>query len=183
MKSVLLGTDYVKDVDGNFKVLETNTNIGFTWNRSDNYFSTSSLDSLIAANSFTEAHLIFTNGGNLKVNDLSSDHSVEDFNYYSVHNQLVQYLSGSGMTVETHHGSGGIIPEVTDADHKLIIRHAYDQTAIFDETYVKDNFKFLKVIHDADSSAIPNTFIPNIGTAADFTFDTIGSSDRVFYST
>lgn len=178
MKSVLLGTDYIKDADGNFKVLETNTNIGFTWNRSDTYFSTSSLDSLIAANSFTEAHLIFTNGGNLKVNDLSSSYSVEDFNNFSVQNQLVQYLSGSGMTVEVHYGSGGIIPEVTDADNKLIIRQAYDQTAIFDETYVRDNFKFLKVVYDQDSSAIPNTFIPNTGSAADFTLDSIGSSFR-----
>ena len=178
MKSVILGTDYIKDADGSFKVLETNTSIGFTWNRSDTYFSTSSLDSLIADNSFTEAHLIFTNGGNLKVNDLSSSFSHDDFNLFNVRKQLTHYLSGSGITVETHYGSGGIIPEVEDGDNKLIIRQAYDQTAIFDETYAKDNFKFLKVVHDQDSEAIPNTFIPNTGSAAGFTIDTIGSTFR-----
>ena len=178
MKSVILGTDYIKDVDGSFKVLETNTSIGFTWNKSDTYFSTSSLDSLIAANSFTEAHLIFTNGGNSKVNDLSSSFSQEDFNEFNVRNQLTQYLTGSGMTVEMHFGQGGIIPEVTDADNKLIIRQAYDQTAVFDETYCKDNFKFLKTVYDQDSNAIPKTFIPNTGSAASFTFDSIGSTFR-----
>ena len=32
MKGVLVGTDYVKDIDGSFKVLEINTSIGLLWN-------------------------------------------------------------------------------------------------------------------------------------------------------
>ena len=60
MKGVLVGTDYVKDIDGSFKVLEINTSIGLTWNNASNYFLTSALDPIISGSSYTEAHLIRT---------------------------------------------------------------------------------------------------------------------------
>ena len=177
MKGVLIGTDYVKDVDGSFKVLEINTSIGFSWNNASNYFSTGGLDAILSGSSVSEAHLIGTTLTNSHTNDLSA--SFSELNMQSsVQSLLTQYLTGSGYTVTIHHGSNGIVPEVEDADNKFIIRQAYDQTATFDETYAKDSYKFLKTVHDQDSSAIPNTFIPNTGSAASFTFDTIGDSWR-----
>lgn len=177
MKGVLIGTDYVKDADGSLKVLEINTSVGFTWNNASNYFSTGGLDAILSGSSITEAHLIGTTLTNSHANDLSA--SFSELNMQSsVESLLVEYLTGSGYTVTLHHGSNGIVPEVEDADNKFIIRQAYDQTATFDETYAKDNYKFLKTVHDQDSSAIPNTFIPNTGSAAAFTFDTIGDTYR-----
>lgn len=177
MKGVLIGTDYVKDADGSLKVLEINTSVGFTWNNASNYFSTGGLDAILSGSSITEAHLIGTTLTNSHTNDLSA--SFSELNMQSsVQSLLVEYLTGSGYTVTLHHGSNGIVPEVEDADNKFIIRQAYDQTATFDETYAKDNYKFLKTVHDQDSSAIPNTFIPNTGSAAAFTFDTIGDTYR-----
>lgn len=177
MKGVLIGTDFVKDADGSLKVLEINTSIAFAWNNASNYFSTGGLDTVLSGSSITEAHLIGTTLTNSHTNDLSA--SFSDLNMQSnVQTLLTEYLTGSGYTVTVHNGSNGIVPEVEDADHKFIFRQAYDQTATFDETYAKDSYKFLKTVHDQDSNAIPNTFIPNTGSAAAFTFDTIGDSWR-----
>ncbi len=177
MKGVLVGTDYVKDIDGSFKVLEINTSIGLTWNNASNYFLTSALDPIISGSSYTEAHLIRTSLQNSHANDLSASFSPENMSV-NAEGLLIEYLTGSGMTVTLHNAASGIVPDIEDADNKFILRQAYDQTATFDETYAKDNYKFLKTIHDQDSNAIPNTFIPNTGSAAAFTFDTIGASWR-----
>jgi len=177
MKGVLVGTDYVKDIDGSFKVLEINTSIGLTWNNASNYFLTSALDPIISGSSYTEAHLIRTTLTNSHANDLSASFSQENMSV-NAESLLIEYLTGSGMTVTLHNASNGIVPDVEDADNKFILRQAYDQTAVFDETYCKDNFKFLKTVYDQDDSSIPKTFIPNTGSAAAFTFDSIGSSFR-----
>ncbi len=177
MKGVLVGTDYVKDIDGSFKVLEINTSIGFTWNNASNYFLTSALDPIISGSSYTEAHLIRTSLQNSHANDLSASFSPENMSV-NAEDLLIEYLTGSGMTVTLHNAANGIVPDVEDADNKFILRQAYDQTAVFDETYCKDNFKFLKTVYDQDNNAIPKTFIPNTGSAAAFTFDSIGSTFR-----
>ena len=177
MKGVLVGTDYVKDIDGSFKVLEINTSIGFTWNNASNYFLTSALDPIISGSSYTEAHLIRTSLQNSHANDLSASFSNENMSV-NAEDLLIEYLTGSGMTITLHNASNGIVPDVEDADNKFILRQAYDQTAVFDETYCKDNFKFLKTVYDQDNNAIPKTFIPNTGSAASFTFDSIGSTFR-----
>ena len=177
MKGVLVGTDYVKDIDGSFKVLEINTSIGLTWNNASNYFLTSALDPIISGSSYTEAHLIRTTLQNSHTNDLSASFSNENMSV-TAEGLLTEYLTGSGMTVTLHNASNGIVPDVEDADNKFIFRQAYDQTAVFDETYCKDNFKFLKTVYDQDNNAIPKTFIPNTGSAASFTFDSIGSTFR-----
>ncbi len=177
MKGVLVGTDYVKDIDGSFKVLEINTSIGLTWNNASNYFLTSALDPIISGSSYTEAHLIRTSLQNSHTNDLSASFSEENMSV-NAEDLLIEYLTGSGMTVTLHNAANGIVPDVEDADNKFILRQAYDQTAVFDETYCKDNFKFLKTVYDQDNNAIPKTFIPNTGSAASFTFDSIGSTVR-----
>lgn len=177
MKGVLVGTDYVKDIDGSFKVLEINTSIGLLWNNASNYFLTGALDSIISGSSYTEAHLIRTSLTNIHSNDLSASFNDENMSV-SAESLLVEYLTGSGMTVTLHNASNGIVPDVEDGDNKFIFRQAYDQTALFDENYCKDNFNFLKTVYDQDDNSIPKTFIPNTGSAAAYTFDSIGSSFR-----
>jgi hypothetical protein len=177
MKGVLVGTDYVKDTDGSFKVLEINTNVGLLWNNASNYFLTGALDSIISGSGYTEAHLIKTSLQNIHTNDLSASFTPENMSI-SAESLLIEYLTGSGMTVTVHNGENGIVPDIEDSDSKFIFRQAYDQTALFDENYCKDNFNFLKTVYDQDNNAIPKTFIPNTGSAAAYTFDSIGSSFR-----
>ena len=62
----------------------------------------------------------------------------------SAESLLVEYLTGSGMTVTLHNASNGIVPDVEDGDNKFIFRQAYDQTALFDENYCKDKLQLLE---------------------------------------
>ena len=44
-------------------------------------------------------------------------------------------------------------------DNKLIIRIAYDTTALIDDIYANDNWQFLKLMYDTDENSIPKTYI------------------------
>ena len=66
------------------------------------------------------------------------------------------------------------IPFVEDTDNKLIIRIAYDTTAIIDDIYAKDNWEFLKLMYDTDVNSIPKTYIND----EELGFDSIGTTIR-----
>jgi hypothetical protein len=66
------------------------------------------------------------------------------------------------------------VPFVEDDDNKLIIRIAYDTTALIDDIYANDNWAFLKLMHDTDENSIPKTYIND----EEFGFDSIGIAIR-----
>ena len=57
MRAVILGTDFVKDIDGSFKTLETNTNVGLEISF-DKYVN-DSFKEFIISNNFTEIVIIY----------------------------------------------------------------------------------------------------------------------------
>ena len=177
MKAVIIASDYLKDVDGSFKVLEVNTNALITTNYTYNYDDFSELDALISSSNITSVEYI-TNGrsSGTGVEDLTQM-TEEGVAFFTSH--LTNHISSSlGIPVVLHTSNLGVVPDVEDSDSKLIIRQAYDQTAVFDTAYAKDNYRFLKLMHDTDANSIPKTTIPNIGSGSNFTFDSIGDTAR-----
>lgn len=135
MRTVLLGSDFMYDNDGNLKPIEINTSIG--WNGYDKLESDeealdlTGLVTFIEENNFTKIEYI----GN-----------VESF---------FTKLSGSiSVPCEIHRQSQTsiTIPNIDDNDETLIIRSAYDTTALVDEQYCKDKINFLNLIKNSSFS-------------------------------
>jgi hypothetical protein len=159
MRTVLLGSDFMYDKDGNLKPIEINTSVGFTKNHLEDIndiFDTTSLKEFVTQNEFIKIEYI--GGGALEIKDILSSMSFElgiDFEYHEV--------VGNAITV----------PYVEDTETKLVIRSAYDTTAIVDDTYCRDKIRFLNLIQSESFSAQfaylneANELINNITTIPD----------------
>jgi hypothetical protein len=187
MRAVIIGTDFMKDTDGTFKALETNTNIQLDTQWSLN-FDSASFENFVLSNNFTEVVLISneTNTSsesdytiNYDVNELKSitktyvDNSLPftPFNY-NFNQYLQSFLTGSNITLTTitTDVTSTTIPFVEDTEDKLIIRLSFDTTALIDDNYARDNWGFLKLMYDADNNSIPKCYIDD----AEFGIDNIG---------
>jgi hypothetical protein len=157
MRTVLLGTDLVYDSLGNLKPIEINTNAGMnrlTEEEIDNTFNLNELSNFITSNNFTKVTYI---GGIInfekKLQQLCATLNIE-YVFSEVANNIT-------------------IPLVEDSETHLIIRSAYDVTAIVDENYCKDKVNFLKLIQSTEFSSQfvylgdNNEIISNITTIKD----------------
>lgn len=133
MRTVLLGTDFMFNSLGNLVPIEINTNVGMNINNleDDNeIFNLNGLKSFIIEKNFTKITYV----GAIKL-----------FNekLMSLCNELViEYnfiFKSEGIT----------IPYIEDTESHLIIRSAYDSTAIIDEEYCKDKVNFLNLIKNS----------------------------------
>lgn len=178
MRSVLMGTDFLKDIDGSIRMIETNTNIALSVNVYQ-YLDMSGFTSFVLNGGYTEIDFIF-NEVNIQPfldcdeleppyfppGGISPIHS--DMNVYLkkfCDEQNIKYVPYKiGKTAIT-------IPYIEDSVEKLIIRVAYDSTALIDDNYARDNWEFLKLMHDASPESIVRTYIndPDLG------FDSLGS--------
>lgn len=157
MRTLLLGTDFAYNSNGDLRPIEINTNIGWDVRlaaETEGAINLTQFISFVSNNNFVKVTFI---GGIPQVS--------EKFNEACV-NLGVEY-----EFIET---LGGItIPHVEDSDNHLIVRSAYDVSAIVDETYCKDKVNFLKLFQnenfgfkfaymDETSQVISNiTTIPN----------------------
>jgi hypothetical protein len=176
MRAVLTGTDLLKDIDGSFKVIETNTNIQ-TEVPTDLYLDTTKLDSLISGSSINEIVYITKEnlngiGENLDLTEISENTTGKE----SLKNTLKRYCENKNYTFTLLNVDDNAItvPFVEDDDNKLIIRIAFDTTAVIDDLYAKDNWAFLKLMYDTDENSIPKTYIND----EEFGFDSIGTTIR-----
>lgn len=178
MRAVLTGTDLLKDIDGTFKAIETNTNIQLSVDASI-YFNETAFHNLMVSMSLNEVVYISKTELNEVLRDVDLDEN----------NNIISGTTGKGLspvlkeycernnfifTPVIVDNNSITVPHIEDSPSKLIIRVSYDTTALIDDTYARDNWEFLKLMHDADSSSIPKTYIndTNLG------FDTIGSVIR-----
>jgi hypothetical protein len=177
MKAVLIGTDLLKDVDGSFKAIETNTNI-HTEIDVNLYIDLTVIDDIISGTGINEIVLITKNAlnGIIKSVDLSDSTKSSDQDKRSFKAEIKSYCEDKGytFTLITVEENSITVPYVEDAENKLIIRASFDTTALIDDTYAKDNWEFLKLMHDADVNSIPKTFIND----AEFGLDSIGTVIR-----
>ena len=176
MRAVIIGTDFIKDVDGSFKTIETNTNVGMDVNLGK-YIDSASFTNFILDNSFEEIHLIYTNP-NIQITDYSDivNKDVDD-NTSTFRDFLINSIcTPNNITFVPHllEQNSITIPHIDDSSSKLIIRLAYDTTALIDDEYSRDNFAFLKLMHDTDSNSIPKSYINDV----DLGVDSIGTTLR-----
>ena len=134
MRTVLVGSDFMYDKDGNLKPIEINTSVG--WHRNKMETDESSLD-LTTLNSFI------------------TDNSFTKVVYIGSIGHLDAALSSScttlGIQYEMHTLASNTItiPYIEDNDQTLIIRTAYDTTAIIDDIYCRDKVNFLNLIKNS----------------------------------
>jgi hypothetical protein len=131
MKTVLIGSDFMYDKDGVLKPIEINTNVGFTINHLEDIediFDTTYLEEFVTQNGFTKINYI---GASIPIKDTFTSMSID-----------------LGIEFEYHQVEGGAItvPFIDDTETTLIIRSAYDTTALVDETYCRDKIGFLNLI-------------------------------------
>jgi hypothetical protein len=179
MRAVITGTDFLKDTDGLFKVVETNTNIQMDMDMRY-YFNPTVFDTIISGSEINEIVLItkstLEQGNEYIELGLDSTKWYNEISGTTFIDQLKMYCTGSSITftqVNVENNSV-TIPYVEDNDNKLIVRVSYDTTALIDDTYTRDNWEFLKLMYDTNPNSIPNTFINDV----ELGFDSIGTNIR-----
>jgi len=138
MKGTLISTDFVKDTSGNYKFLEINTDTGLSDTFVNNHLDLSELHTLIDEHSTTIT-------------------TFEVIYKPLLHSSFVEALSQSlhdnvsSITSFIKHPEDldTVYPTSPDDDeHKFILRLAYDENAILDSTYAKNNLESLKLFAD-----------------------------------
>ena len=140
MRTVLIGTDSVYHKDGNLRPIEINTNTGWAVyskiEADEEVFDLTELREFINQHNFTKLVYI---GGNPRIDKALSD--------------LVKDSPSITYSIYTVSSTAVTVPYVEDDDDTLIIRSAYDATAIVDETYCADKVNFLELIKDQSFGA------------------------------
>jgi hypothetical protein len=176
MRGVIIGTDFIKDVDGSFKSIETNTNVGLAVPVSM-YLDITNFNDFVESNNFNEIVVIHNTTNTQIFNSGELEHFTGSYGKnLNFINFIKNYYSGSAITVteEKVDETAVLIPNVEDSDDKLIIRLAYDVTALIDDTYARDNWEFLKLMNDSNPNSIAKTYIND----EELGFDSIGSTLR-----
>jgi hypothetical protein len=173
MRAVIIGTDFVKDTDGSFKAIETNTNIGLDVSANE-YIDVTSFTDFVLDNSFTEIHLI-ASSANLNITDvLESPNDSPRVSFGEFLSMSICVPNEISYTLHKLDEGSVTIPYLEDSDSKLIIRLSYDTTALIDDVYARDNWEFLKLMHDVDETSIPKCYIND----SEFGIDNIGETLR-----
>ena len=145
MKAVITGIDFIETSSGDVKLLEVNTNISLV-SPYTSFFDFDGLMSFCNMNSLSKLVFVYTEsnaGKNFKetLTTKCSENSIE-------------------LTLTSVPFNSITVPNVEDAEDTLILRHAYDVTAIIDDTYSRDKHEVTKLFMDSDSqSSIVPTFI------------------------
>ena len=176
MRGVLVATDYIEDVDGNFKILEINTNIGFVFSDCRDYINEVAFDNFLIDNEITKITYILNKELPGQYGDLDENDSVNYADLYTFQQFLIDKCKDKGLTlhIEVISPSAVVVPTFEDGPNTLILRQVYDTTALVDFTYAKDNFEFLKLMHDVDTTSIPKTYFVNESLG----IDTVGTNIR-----
>ncbi len=166
MRAVIIGTDFMRDTDGSFKTIETNTGIGLEV-AVEKHIDSGSLTNFIVNNNFEEVHFIYSLS-NILVTELDNPEDIIDISQpiEMTGVNLSSFISSSicapnniQYTQHTVDVDSVTIPFIEDSDNKLIIRVSYDTTALIDDTYARDNWEFLKLMYDTNPNSIPKCYI------------------------
>lgn len=154
MRTVLIGSDFMYDKDGNLRPIEINTAVGWDGPEKveddEDCLDLTGLDTFIGANNFTEIHYI---------GDIAPFH--RKIESYCTANSIAYTFHAVGYTAIT-------VPHVEDTEQTLIIRSAYDTTALVDDTYCRDKIEFMNLIKNSSFGSQfayisdDNTLVSNI---------------------
>lgn len=176
MRAVLIATDYLKDIDNTFKLIETNTGTHFVVKNMSNHINIDEFDTFLQENNIDTIELIKPKNRFDDVFDLDEERTYYEFSTDSIEGFFNSHYSGSSITFNFHSTEFGAvtIPQIEDAPNKLILRISYDGTALIDDTYARDNWALLKLMHDSYPTTIPATYIND----TELGFDSIGTTIR-----
>ena len=155
MKAVLTGIDFIETSTGDVKLLEINTNISLV-SPYTTYFDFDGLMSFCNSNSLSEIIFIYTEkyaGKNFK----------ETLTTKCLENNIELTLTAVPFNSIT-------VPFIEDSETKLILRHAYDVTAILDDVYSKDKHEVTKLFVESDNA---NKIVPTYISSSIGLYDTI----------
>ena len=172
MRAVLIGNDYLKDNNGNFRHLESNTSVLPSFARAEDYFNKPVFDQFLSDNNISDIVVIDTIGPNFVEDTLDKQHNGTT-PFQKVSYMLANTYGDTHNVSIINQNASGSLPFIADSNNKLILRIAYDQNALVDDTYCRDNFSFLKLLSDNNPNSLPNTFFNGgVGNS----IDTIGTT-------
>ena len=130
----------LKDVFGN--IINTDTGIA---SASFQHFDFSPLYTTWTDNTISELHIIY------------KDHQKEFVEFFS--SSVDSDYSGTiGINLHIEEGNTIYPYTITDAAEKFILRLAYDEAAILDSTYAKNNLNLLDLFYDNNATASIATY-------------------------
>jgi len=163
MKGTLFSSDFAVDGSDNLRLLEINTDTGFT-SASFQHFDFTPLYNTWNSHSIAELHVIY------------KDHQLEFVSHLS--SSIESEYTGS-ISFNYHiEESNTIYPyTIADADDKFILRLAYDEAAILDSTYAKNNLNLLDLFYDNnDTGSIATYYHSGSGGEVDILERTFNST-------
>lgn len=151
MKAVIIGTDFVKDNNGNLKIVETNTNVD-VHNVIVPDLDWISFKQFLIDNSISKLHFIYTDGNFINTERSTRfDTHIPKVTLKEKLEEVANEIGGTFTAYEVAKNSI-TVPYVEDADDTLILRTSYDTTAIIDESYAKDKVNFHRAISNQSFS-------------------------------
>jgi hypothetical protein len=173
MKAVIIATDYVKDTNGEFKVLEMNTHTHIAFKDANNYLDLDILQQFVSDNNINTIQIISPKHYRGRVLDTETEPTHNPIHFEKA---IIDRFTPNGVAVSIQYtGLDSVtVPDVEDNDTTLIIRISYDSTALIDSVYCADNFEFLKLMYDTNPTSIPSTYVSHTNLG----FDTIGDIVR-----
>ena len=131
MRAVLLGNDFIELENGDFKFLEINTNTTFEFGFED-YVDFQNLFTFMSDNGLSKL-VVLSNSENFStyITNLGSQNGVD--------------VSNVSISLQTN-----FIPDIEDDSETLILRLAYDDTALIDTDYAANKTEFYNLIKEED---------------------------------
>jgi hypothetical protein len=125
MKGTLFSADFVKDSEGNLRLLELNTDTGIVQNELSN-FNLIDFVNILQSNNIIELDIIYKPV-------IHSQIVTHISNYITENCEFISSINLHTETVNT------IYPTlIQDGDTKFVLRIAYDESALFDSEYCKN---------------------------------------------
>lgn len=132
MKGTLFSADFVKDSNGNLRLLELNTDTGFI-NQELVNFDFSNFKQILVDNNISELDIIYKTEFQEKfVNQLTIS-MAPDISLINLHKEDIDTIYPT---------------QVQDSDAKFILRLAYDESALFDSEYCKNRLNVFNLFTD-----------------------------------
>lgn len=155
MKALILGTDFLKDDNGDLRIVETNTNVD-VHNKIVPDLDWGTFKQFLLDNSIVNLHFISTDG-NFINNEKENVFDTTSINV-SLKDKMSEIMSEINGTF-THYEvakNSITVPHIEDGNGILIIRTSYDTTAVVDEEYAKDKVNFHRLI--SEKPYTPNVY-------------------------
>jgi hypothetical protein len=137
MRTVLIGSDFMYDKNGDLKPIEINTSTGWSMTKvesDDEIYDFTALSQFIQENEFTKVTYIYNSANKAITNRLE---------------ELMESINVEFLLVRVNSQSI-TIPNIEDSDEHLIIRQAYDTTALVDDMYCRNKVNFLNLIKNEE---------------------------------